>query len=246
MNSRFGRPPVKVGNNEFTVLIFNDISGEKRRDVLERTFYHDIMNTLGGLMGWSYILGNIENSDPKQAAEHIMSLSKRLQEEIEEQRRLVAAENGTLEITKEPLNVHDILENIRQVFSAHPVTTEKYLQIEEHHGALDIQTDTALLGRVLVNMVKNAMEAIKPGEMVRVFPQKKDNLIVFNVQNPGMIPPDVSVRIFQRSFSTKAKKGRGIGSYSMKLFGERYLGGMVGFETSQQEGTIFFIALPIE
>jgi hypothetical protein len=29
---------------------------------------------------------------------------------------------------------------------------------------------------------------------------------------------------------TKAAKGRGIGTYSMKLFGERYLGGLVAFE----------------
>jgi sensor histidine kinase regulating citrate/malate metabolism len=59
-----------------------------------------------------------------------------------------------------------------------------------------------------------------------------------------VIPEKVALRIFQRSFSTKAKKGRGIGTYSMKLFGERYLGGKVGFETNEEKGTMFFIELP--
>ena len=34
-------------------------------------------------------------------------------------------------------------------------------------------------------------------------------------------------RIFQRSFSTKAERGRGLGTYSMKLLGEGYLHGRV-------------------
>ena len=52
------------------------------------------------------------------------------------------------------------------------------------------------------------------------------------------------MKIFQRSFSTKGE-GRGLGTYSMKLLTERYLGGRVSFTTSADEGTIFKVALPI-
>lgn len=44
--------------------------------------------------------------------------------------------------------------------------------------------------------------------------------------------PKLLLRIFQRSFSTKGAKGRGLGTYSMKLFGETYLGGQVSFRSS--------------
>lgn len=47
--------------------------------------------------------------------------------------------------------------------------------------------------------------------------------------------------VFKRYFSTKSKSGRGIGTYSMKLFGERYLGGKVGFYCS--EGVTVFILI---
>jgi sensor histidine kinase regulating citrate/malate metabolism len=66
------------------------------------------------------------------------------------------------------------------------------------------------------------------------------------VSNPGLIPEQVQLQLFKRSFSTKSAKGRGIGTYSMKLFGERYLGGRVGFESTAEKGTTFWIELPIE
>jgi len=55
----------------------------------------------------------------------------------------------------------------------------------------------------------------------------------------------VQARIFQRSFSTKAVRGRGLGTYSMKLFGERCLGGEVSFGSATGTGTVFSIRLPL-
>ena len=50
-------------------------------------------------------------------------------------------------------------------------------------------------------------------------------------------------QIFQRSFSTKGP-GRGLGTYSVKLFTEQYLKGKVGFESLEGKGTTFFVSLP--
>ena len=50
--------------------------------------------------------------------------------------------------------------------------------------------------------------------------------------------------MFQRSFSTKAARGRGFGTYAMKVLGETVLGGKVGFTASWEEGTRFHIELP--
>src|SRR5208283_4324302 len=41
--------PITVNNQHFTILVFHDISGAKRKEVLEKTFFHDILNTLSGL-----------------------------------------------------------------------------------------------------------------------------------------------------------------------------------------------------
>jgi sensor histidine kinase regulating citrate/malate metabolism len=93
-------------------------------------------------------------------------------------------------------------------------------------------------------MTKNALEAIHEGETVRVAFARQEGGPVFRVSNPGVIPEPVQLQLFKRSFSTKAQQGRGIGTYSMKLFGERYLGGRIGFESTPENGTTFWIMLP--
>lgn len=58
------------------------------------------------------------------------------------------------------------------------------------------------------------------------------------------MPKDVQYQVFQRSFSTKGHN-RGLGTYSMKLITEKYLGGKIGFVSNETEGTKFFIKLPV-
>jgi len=58
------------------------------------------------------------------------------------------------------------------------------------------------------------------------------------------IPLDIQTRIFQRSFSTKGSD-RGLGTYSLKLLGERYLQGEVQFATIEGKGTTFSVRLPL-
>jgi sensor histidine kinase regulating citrate/malate metabolism len=50
--------------------------------------------------------------------------------------------------------------------------------------------------------------------------------------------------MIQQSFSTRAPSSRGIGAYSMKLFGGRYLGGKVDFTRRTPEGTTFRLNIP--
>ena len=66
----------------------------------------------------------------------------------------------------------------------------------------------------------------------------------FAVHNPEVMPPEVQLQLFQRSFSTKGEPGRGIGTYSIKLLGERYLKGKVAFTSQEPQGTTFTLTLP--
>jgi len=235
--------PVRLGESGLTVVVLNDISAEKRREALERTFFHDLMNTLTGLLGWSGVLRQ-GGAEADEAAEQIHFLAERLRQEIEDQVRLSQAECGTLRIVKRSVAVCDVLEMVQLIFANHEVARERTLTVAEVDPAESVSTDPSLLVRVLTNMVRNALEAVPPGETVRLWYESRAGAAVFLVQNPGVIPEAVALRIFQRSFSTKAESGRGVGTYSMKLFGERYLGGRVAFECSPEEGTVFSITLP--
>jgi signal transduction histidine kinase len=97
--------------------------------------------------------------------------------------------------------------------------------------------------RVLINIVKNALEATPPHGRIRLWCEREESSITFKVWNVGEMPPEVALRVFQRYFSTK-DQGRGLGTYSIKLIGEQYLKGSVDFTTSS-EGTVFSFRLPV-
>jgi hypothetical protein len=236
--------PVKIGDQSYTVMVLNDIGGEKRRAALERVFFHDILNTIGGLKNWSSLLRNTEKMDPRKAAEWIVTLSDRLAREVEDQQRLLRAERGELVVVPENIEISKVFDTILSIFIAHPAAKDKKLEIENVDPGKCVITDPSLLVRVLTNMIKNAFEAVECGETVRVWFELREDRPVFLVWNRGTIPEKVALQIFQRSFSTKGQSGRGLGTYSMKLFGERYLGGEVSFCSTEETGTIFSIALP--
>lgn len=94
-------------------------------------------------------------------------------------------------------------------------------------------------------MIINALEATAENGEVKIWLENKDDFLSFCVWNAQEIPHDIANRIFQRNFSTKEQAGRGIGTYSMKLLGEKILGGQVSFTTSKKEGTIFRFTYPV-
>jgi sensor histidine kinase regulating citrate/malate metabolism len=66
--------------------------------------------------------------------------------------------------------------------------------------------------------------------------------LIFQVHNEGIIPREIQLQLFQRSFSTKGK-GRGIGTYSIRLLVENYLKGKVTFVSNEDCGTNFSVEI---
>ena len=54
----------------------------------------------------------------------------------------------------------------------------------------------------------------------------------------------MQTQVFQRAFSTKGK-GRGLGTYAIKLFSEKYLQGTVAFTSTEADGTLFRASYPV-
>jgi len=93
-------------------------------------------------------------------------------------------------------------------------------------------------------MLKNALEASSTGGTVTIGAKAIKNTLEFWVHNESYMPRTSQLQVFQRSFSTKGK-GRGLGTYSIKLLTERYLKGSVSFTSTEAEGTTFSISLPL-
>lgn len=232
----------RVDKDLFVMVALEDISHSKKLDTLQRTFFHDILNMAGCVHGYAEYLVN-EGPDDTLVFGRLAEISAELLEAIEVHRDRTYAEMGDLRVEPKVIHTRALLDKLRLQYLKHPVAADRLIQLGEvWEGALSI--DERLLKRVLGNMVKNALEATDPGGIVSLGCEEDCGNIVFSVHNAEVMPEEVQLQVFQRSFSTKGQSGRGIGTYSMKLFGERYLGGKVHFVSQAPEGTTFMLTIP--
>jgi signal transduction histidine kinase len=235
--------PLELDDRSYTMFTVIDRSDEKRRRTLERIFFHDVLNSAGGLVGFAELLAHLPSSDDTKAcARAIARLAESIVEEIRAQRDLLAAESHELELHPQPFNPADLAEQVAHLYRTVGLTRQRKVAVEVEPETL-LCTDMLALRRVLSNMLKNAIEATGPADEIVVSGAARDDGFVFSVYNPGVIPTDVALRIFKRSFSTKGE-GRGLGTYSIRLIGEKWLKGRVWFTSSVLDGTTFSIWVP--
>jgi signal transduction histidine kinase len=237
--------PLTLDGELFAFCVLKDISDEKRRRMLEHVFFHDILNSAGALRGLADLLVRAPIPDKNEIAGDVWSVADRMIDEIKSQKLLAAAENNELLVEHSPLQVKRFLQELIHSYQEHEAGRGRRILLDPHTRDVTLQTDRTLLWRVLGNMLKNALEATAPGETVTLGCRLGMEQVELWVHNPGEIPEPARLQIFQRSFSTKGA-GRGLGTYSIKLLGERYLGGQVSFTTSAAQGTTFRLRLPTE
>ena len=235
---------VEIEGEKYTFFIARDISDTKRRVLLEKIFFHDIMNTAGGLTGLLELLESADPDEKKELVELVKNISQTLIEEIEAQKMIVSACSGDLKINNQIVQSVEIVDEVIKIYSNHVVAIDKNIVIHPDSENIAIETDSIILKRIIGNMIKNALEAIPEGQTVTVCVKQVDDSVHFEVQNPGLMPEAAQMQVFQRSFSTKGS-GRGLGTYSIKLLGESFLGGQVSFTSSEENGTTFKLVLPI-
>ena len=157
---------------------------------------------------------------------------------------MLQAENNELVVRPTKVNALALLRQVTDLYAEHKVTKDRHIRVDRHAKSIEIISDAVLLGRVIGNMTRNALEASPPGADVTLGCKVVEKDIQFWVHNSTFMPRDVQLQVFQRSFSTKGHD-RGLGTYSIKLLSERYLHGSVSFTTSRKEGTTFRARYPL-
>ncbi len=234
--------PFEINKQKFTLFTLIDISHEKRREILERIFYHDILNTINGIKGFleNCPVENIEES--RKLLNLSLNFVKILIDEIQSQRIISLAESGELEIQPEEFPIKEIIDEIITLFSLQTQFRDTAIN-QNIPNDLYLFTDKTILRRVISNLIKNALEASQRGSFVTISVNKLDDKVEIKVLNETVIPEMVQLQIFKRSFSTKGK-GRGLGTYSARLLTERYLKGTISFKSMESFGTEFKILIP--
>lgn len=237
--------PLDIDGRRFLLLFIQDISKEQQLFNLKKVFFHDISNIIVGLLGRCELLLH-DNLNPGQLdLKDIYDFSLRIASEIAIQKSFFSAETCIPTPVYCDISAEMIFDELKVIYKKHTAVNNKKLVFEAFDKDVILRTDRSLIVRVLGNMITNALEATNNGDEVKVSFEVDRGRIIFSVWNRMFIPENISMRIFQRNFSTKKGLERGLGTYSMKFFGETILNGSVGFKTSEDKGTVFSLALDI-
>lgn len=231
--------PFTYDGKQGTIVLLVDKTDQHREFLMERVFFHDLLNLSGALNG---MLECMETDDTKEMMHIVRGISGQLLEEIEAQRDLIYAKNGLLKPKTNRFHASEVIDFVRN--SLLPVSKDMWdvtLAIDSTLTDEDIDSDKALVNRVIHNMVKNACEA-NHGTTVTVKGRVNDGKVVYSVHNDLVMSDEIKSKVFIYGNSTKGS-GRGLGTYSMKLIGENFLHGHVWFHSEEDFGTEFYFEL---
>jgi len=242
LNFKVWTKTIPIEGDDYTFFLARDISAQKNMQMLEKIFFHDIMNTAGGLAGLVELLSTADPEELDELVDLVRNISNTLIDEINAQKMIVSANNGELRIKNESVDINNLIQNIADVYKNHIVAFNKDIKISLDENLSTVKTDPAILKRIIGNMLKNALEAVHEDDGVLLSVEDDDLEYCVKVRNPGVMPESARMQVFQRSFSTKGV-GRGLGTYSIKLLGETFLKGVVSFDSNDEIGTEFRIRL---
>ncbi|MCZ6672520.1 MAG: PAS domain-containing sensor histidine kinase [Verrucomicrobia bacterium] len=234
------------------LLSIQDITESKQKELLQNLFMHDLANRVTEVIANSELLSqftkNGEN-DPEKLdrwTENIKMISKELGLEVSAQQTVAALDIKNM--SAQPSDVHSLEEIEKLATHFYPVEKnyDVKLRICDTSKDCTFSTDPVLLRRVLTNLVKNAIEASKPGDLITLGCTQSKGLghVEFWIHNPAYMEEEIQTHLFKPYFSTKHST-RGLGTYSIKFLTEYFLKGTVKFESTEKEGTCFRVTYPI-
>jgi len=152
------------------------------------------------------------------------------------------------EVRIERQDLHAVLDDVVDGMLGNELTISSVRVIREYDaGVLPIVTDRNQLVQVLVNLVKNAVDAMPGGGTLTLTTRHRGSGAALAVGDTGCgIPADRLDRIFMPFFTTKEPgKGTGLGlSVSYAII--RSFGGTVRVDSAPGAGSTFTIELPYE
>jgi signal transduction histidine kinase len=144
----------------------------------------------------------------------------------------------------QPVNLNEVIHEVDTLMAGE--AAERNITLAEHldPSLPPLQGDPNQLKQVLLNLIKNAFEALDAGGQVTLRSGSEDNRAWFSVQDTGSgMSPEVQKEIFNPFFTTK-RKGTGLGlAVINKIVTDHH--GAVSVATVPEQGTTFRVNLPL-
>jgi signal transduction histidine kinase len=138
------------------------------------------------------------------------------------------ARSGQLSIESRPVSVESVLADAITVMRMNLDFRRRAVSQFVEPGLPPIHGDGSKLIQVLVNLIRNAVEATGTGQEIRIEARAGDRGgVVFAVEDAGCgVPPELADRLFEPFVSGKGERGMGMGLYMARLVVEAHRGSL--------------------
>jgi len=223
---------LRIRGNTVKLVTLQNIQTELQKQELEswqnltRVLRHEIMNSITPISSLTSTLREILEQDLTKK-EDVYELKAEGADDLREglntienrSKGLIKFIDAYREYTSLPqpkiatVGVKDLIEKVAQLLKPELKKTEIDFSYKWESEYLTVQVDTEMIEQVLINLVKNAIEALEntPSARIEVVGRYQNNSVLIEVidNGPGIIPEAIE-RIFIPFFTTK-KTGSGIG-----------------------------------
>ena len=162
---------------------------------------------------------------------------------------LAQLDSGGVRLDRRPNSLTDLVSDTLEAFSVRAERQEVRLHGEALAGIPNLEFDATYVGRVLANLVDNALHYTPPGGEVVLTTEAVDDGVEVQVRDtgPGIDERDLP-HVFERFYRGEASRSRALGGAGLGLAIVKGVveahGGRVGVRVAPETGTIFSFVLP--
>ena len=231
----------RIGKNEVKVIAFNDISGEIAENEqqswskLIRVLTHEIMNTVTPIASLSETLLKFDNVDDevRSGLDTISQSSRSLIRFVDSYRNLTRVAPPV----KKAFYVRELAERVINLTREQSVISGAVCTYVEKSDDILIYADEGQLTQILINLVKNAIQADARNITITAEINLSEHIIIHVINDGRPISKESQEEIFIPFFTTK-QEGTGIGlSLSRQIM--RLHNGSLNLTRSDENGTVF-------
>ena len=203
---------------------------------------HEIKNPLMMIGGFArQLIGTAQDKNAVSKLNIIADEVQRLENLLRELRDLYTPTR----LATEELDINDLLEEIYSLTRDDCKTKNIQVKLQEENGTVFVEADRGRLKQVLLNVVKNSVEAMDKGGNLSIRSARSTDTVEITISDDGPgIPEGVKEKVFTPFFTTK-KHGTGLGLSLSKRIIEDHPGSAFRLTSQEGKGTAVKIALPI-